>query len=117
MERRRRDFKNPKLAESGKPDLKMPLSTMAKFRGGASISSPPLPSPSAVAGDSCGGGVEIPPANDPEASLAIINLFPLEMSNVMILAPKSRTEEMQLKERERIVQHRSIESVVLELRS
>lgn len=42
MERSPRDFKKPKFAESGKPDLKTPLSTIAKFRGGTSNSSPPL---------------------------------------------------------------------------
>lgn len=30
---------NPKLAESGKPDLKIPLSTIAKFSGGTNASS------------------------------------------------------------------------------
>lgn len=40
MERSPRDFKKPELAESGKPDLNMPLSTIAKLRGGTSNSSP-----------------------------------------------------------------------------
>lgn len=35
-----RDLRKLKLAESGKPDLKTPLSTMAKFKGGTNSSSP-----------------------------------------------------------------------------
>jgi hypothetical protein len=48
MERRPRDCKKLKLAESGKPDLNIPLSTIAKFSGGTnSSSSPSLSSPMA----------------------------------------------------------------------
>uniref|UniRef100_A0A2P2QVB1 Uncharacterized protein n=1 Tax=Rhizophora mucronata TaxID=61149 RepID=A0A2P2QVB1_RHIMU len=51
MERRPRDFKKPKLAESGKPDLKMPTSTMEKLSGGTNRPSPSLSifSPTATA--------------------------------------------------------------------
>ena len=48
-ERRPRDFKKPKLASSGKPDRKMPLSTIEKFSGGISNSNP---SPSLTASES-----------------------------------------------------------------
>lgn len=68
-ERRRRDFRNPKLAESGKPDLKMPLSTIAKFSGGTNISSA-----------LCGG----------DAS-AERDIWPLQLSSFMVLAPKHWT--------------------------
>lgn len=71
-ERRRRDFRNPKLAESGKPDLKMPLSTIAKFSGGTNISS---------ASSELSGG---------EKS-AVKDIWPLELSSFIVLAPKSGT--------------------------
>lgn len=48
-ERRPRDFKKPKLASSGKPERKMPLSTIEKFSGGISSSNP---SPSLTASES-----------------------------------------------------------------
>lgn len=41
IERRPSVWRKEKLAESGKPDLKMPLSTIAKFRGGIRLSSSP----------------------------------------------------------------------------
>jgi hypothetical protein len=41
MERRLRDCKKVKLAISGKPDLNIPLSTIAKFNGGTNSSSSP----------------------------------------------------------------------------
>lgn len=40
MERRPRVWRKEKLAGSGKPERKMPLSTMAKLRGGMKRSSP-----------------------------------------------------------------------------
>jgi len=40
MERRPRVWRKEKLAGSGKPERKMPLSTMEKFRGGTKRSSP-----------------------------------------------------------------------------
>lgn len=40
MERRPRVWRKEKLADSGKPDRKMPLSTMEKLRGGMKRSSP-----------------------------------------------------------------------------
>lgn len=45
-----RDCKKLKLAELGKPDLKTPLSTMAKFRGGTNSSSSSLSLSPPVAG-------------------------------------------------------------------
>lgn len=63
---------NPKLAESGKPDLKMPLSTIAKFSGGTKTSS----------ASSELSGRETSAAKD---------TWPLELSNFMVLAPKSET--------------------------
>lgn len=42
MERRRRVWRKEKLAESGKPDLKMPLSTIEKFKGGMRVTSSPV---------------------------------------------------------------------------
>lgn len=42
IERSPRDFKKVKFAESGKPDLKTPLSTIAKFNGGTNATSPSL---------------------------------------------------------------------------
>ena len=41
IERRPSVWRKEKLGESGKPDLKMPLSTIAKFRGGIRLSSSP----------------------------------------------------------------------------
>lgn len=41
MERRQSVWRKEKLAEAGKPDLKMPLSTMEKFKGGIRVSSSP----------------------------------------------------------------------------
>jgi hypothetical protein len=62
---------NPKLAESGKPDLKIPLSTIAKFSGGTNASS---------ASSELFGGV----------TSAAKDIWPLELelSSFMILAPK-----------------------------
>ena len=37
MEQRFRVLRNPKLAESGNPDLKTPKSTIPKFKGGINV--------------------------------------------------------------------------------
>lgn len=49
MERRPRVWRNEKLLDSGKPERKMPLSTMAKLSGGMKRSSAHS-SPAATAG-------------------------------------------------------------------
>lgn len=86
MERSSRDFKKPKLAESGKPDLNTPLSTIAKFSGGTSNSSP---SRSASSPEICGDftAVEFPTVNDGESSIAVHISGP-KLSIFMDLAPK-----------------------------
>lgn len=86
MERSSRDFKKPKLAESGKPDLKTPVSTIAKFSGGTSNSSPSRsPSSTAIGRDLV--AVEFPKVNDCEASVAVHITGP-KLSTFMDLAPK-----------------------------
>jgi hypothetical protein len=67
---------NPKLAESGKPDLKIPLSTIAKFSGGTNASS--------ESSELRGGET---------SATACKDIWPLELelsSFMMNLAPKMR---------------------------
>lgn len=86
MERSSRDFKKPKLAESGKPDLNTPLSTIAKFSGGTNNSSPSRsPSSTTIGGDFA--AVEFPKVNDCEGSVAVHISGP-KLSTFMDLAPK-----------------------------
>uniref|UniRef100_A0A2P2K1T6 Uncharacterized protein n=1 Tax=Rhizophora mucronata TaxID=61149 RepID=A0A2P2K1T6_RHIMU len=54
MERRPRVWRKEKLAEPGKPDRKMPLSTMAKFSGGIRLSSSPAWTNGETAVSGCG---------------------------------------------------------------
>lgn len=58
MERRLSDLRNRKLAAAGKPERKMPSSTIAKLSGGTSVASSPhaAAAAAAAAGTSGGGG-------------------------------------------------------------
>lgn len=90
MERRPSDFKKPKLALSGKPERKMPLSTMAKLSGGISNSSPSFSESSEVNGVFvAAGGWEEAVIDDGEDSIITVHISPLKLSTFMKLAPKN----------------------------
>lgn len=85
-------FQESKVDGIRKPNLKMRLSTIAKFKGGTKIS-PPVALPSLIAGDFC--SFKIPPASDSKSLFAIPNHVPLKILNVKVLAPKFRMVKMQ----------------------
>lgn len=58
MERMPRDCKKLKLAESGKPDLNTPWSTMEKFKGGTKSSSLSLSLSFAISGACSAGDID-----------------------------------------------------------